>query len=262
MPSLPPVIHEDEDIIAFDKPSGMLVAPDRWDKNRENLMGLVHAKLGKEVSNVHRIDAVTSGLLLCARNHLALVALSGQWEGRAVRKRYLALVAGRPIPADSAGHDSFPADAPEGSWIIDLPIGEDARQPGRMRVSHASGKKSETLVRILEYFRGHTLLECEPLTGRTHQLRVHLAATGTPIVADPFYGGAPGLMLSQLKPRYKAKKDEPEKPLIGRCALHAAGILCRHPRSGEPLALEAPIPDDFAVALKYLRRYSADAPVL
>src|SRR4051812_39228924 len=89
---LPPVIFEDDSLIAFDKPSGMLVAPDRWDKTRENLMGLVHAKMGHDVANVHRLDADTSGLFLCAKTKVALDFLSGQFQSKTVKKKYLALV--------------------------------------------------------------------------------------------------------------------------------------------------------------------------
>jgi RluA family pseudouridine synthase len=251
---LPPIVYEDDDLVAFDKPSGMLSAPDRWDKSRENLMGLVHSRLGGHVANLHRLDAVTSGVLLCAKNREMLVALSGLWEGRGVRKRYLALVQGRAAAPDAREHPHLPADSPEGAWVVDLPIAEDLRQPGRMRVSHSSGKLSETVVWVEESFPAHTLLACEPLTGRTHQIRVHLSAIGLPILADPFYGGAPPLFLSTLKRRYKGKPGEPERPLIGRCALHAQSLEFSHPRTGERVRIEAPLANDFEVALKYLRK--------
>src|ERR1700740_1458492 len=99
---LPPVIFEDETLVAFDKPSGLLVAPDRWDKSRENLMGLVHAhpRYGHDVANVHRLDADTSGLLLCAKTKPALDFLSGQFQAKTVEKKYRAFVA--VLPADRA----------------------------------------------------------------------------------------------------------------------------------------------------------------
>jgi 23S rRNA-/tRNA-specific pseudouridylate synthase len=95
---LPPVIHEDDSIIAFDKPSGLLVAPDRWDKSRENLMDLVHDRMGRHVANIHRIDAGTSGVLLCAKAKPALDFLTGQFQSKTVRKLYLALVVVLPVP--------------------------------------------------------------------------------------------------------------------------------------------------------------------
>ena len=106
-------------MIAFDKPSGLLVAPDRWDKSRENLMGLVHDKMGHGVANIHRLDADTSGVLLCSKTKPALDFLSGQFQGKTVQKKYLALVAGAPT---------------EDAFIIDLPLDDDERRPGKMRV--------------------------------------------------------------------------------------------------------------------------------
>jgi 23S rRNA-/tRNA-specific pseudouridylate synthase len=98
----PPVIFEDASLIAFDKPSGMLVAPDRWDKKRENLMGLVHDKMGHGVANVHRLDADTSGLLLCAKSKVALDFLSGQFQSKTVQKKYHAFVV--VLPAERTRH--------------------------------------------------------------------------------------------------------------------------------------------------------------
>lgn len=236
------MVYEDAEVIAFDKPAGLLTAPDRWDKSRENLMGKVHAVLGREVANVHRLDAATSGLLLCAKGKAVLVALSGQWEGRAVDKRYGALVAGL------VGADAF---------SVDLPLAEDWKVPGRMRVSHSTGKKAETVVRVLERFAGYTWVECEPRTGRTHQIRVHLAERGHPIVGDPFYGDPAPLELSRIKRGYKRKAGEEERPLLARLALHAWRLRLTHPGTGEPLELEAPLPGEIEVALKLLRRYAA-----
>src|SRR5262245_55185435 len=95
---LPPILFEDDTLIAFDKPSGLLVAPDRWDKTRENLMGLVHAhpKYGRTVANVHRLDAQTSGILVCTKNKVALDFVSGQFQSKTVEKKYHAFVAVLP----------------------------------------------------------------------------------------------------------------------------------------------------------------------
>ena len=119
---LPPIIHEDAEVLAFDKPSGLLVAPDRWDKQRENLMGLVHERLGREVANVHRLDADTSGLLLCTKNKRALDILSGQFQSKTVAKRYAAsalvlpyepkVIYSIPTPKPSTKPISKPADRP------------------------------------------------------------------------------------------------------------------------------------------------------
>lgn len=239
MASLPLVIFEDEAIIAFDKPSGLLIAPDRWDKSRVNLMGLVHERMGHGVANVHRIDADTSGLVLCAKTKPALDFLSGQFQSKTVEKTYHALVVGSP-----------PLDA----YTVDFVLKEDEAAPGRMCVVKKHGKASVTEFKVLERFGAFSHLECRPLTGRTHQIRIHLSASGTPILNDPFYGNDTALLLSGLKRGYKGRADE--RPLIARLALHAGGLTFTHPVSRERMTLISPLPHDFEVALKYLRKFS------
>lgn len=254
---LPPAIYEDDALIAFDKPSGMLVAPDRWNKARENLMGLVHARLGHGVANVHRLDADTSGVLLCAKTKPALDFLSGQFQSKTVQKVYHAVVV--VLPVAEVMKVVAPVRAADGglpdSFAVDLALGEDEHQPGRMRVFRKRGGKAcVTEFRTLERFGRFAFVECRPLTGRTHQLRVHLAAIGAPILNDPFYGDPEiRLLLSGLKRRYKGRDEE--KPLIGRLALHASELTISHPVTREPLTIRAPLPREFGVALKYLRKF-------
>jgi 23S rRNA pseudouridine1911/1915/1917 synthase len=284
---LPPIVFEDEALVAFDKPSGLLVAPDRWDKSRENLMGLIHShpRFGPGVANVHRLDADTSGLLLCAKTKPALDFLSGQFQAKTVEKKYHAFVV--LLAAEHAMKVLAPIRDSEGrlpdTFTVDVALGEDERQPGRMRVFKGrGGKDCVTEFRTLERFRagtgvgaglrpsqssvarraggsaaqGFAFVECRPLTGRTHQLRVHLAAAGAPIVNDPFYGNPDvGLRLSDFKRGYKGRDDE--KPLVGRLALHASELTLKHPVTREPLTLISPLPHEFEVALKYLRKFAA-----
>jgi 23S rRNA-/tRNA-specific pseudouridylate synthase len=275
---LPPIIFEDDAIVAFDKPSGLLVAPDRWDKTRENLMGLVHAhpRFGRGVANVHRLDADTSGVLLCAKTKPALDFLSGQFQSKTVDKKYHAVVV--VLAPEHAMKVIAPirdaAGALPDAFTVDVALGEDERQPGRMRVFKGrGGKDCVTEFRTLERFRGSTrpqgrgdaaaagatgfaFVECRPLTGRTHQLRVHLAAAGAPILNDPFYGNPDiGLRLSDYKRGYKGRDEE--KPLIDRLALHASELTLKHPNTREPLTLRAPLPHEFEIALKYLRKFAA-----
>ena len=280
---LPPIIFEDDVLIAFDKPSGLLVAPDRWDKTRENLMGLVHAhpRFGHSVANVHRLDADTSGLLLCAKTKPALDYLTGQFQSKTVEKKYHALVA--VLPPEHAMKVIAPIRDAMGAlpdaFTVEVALGEDERQPGRMRVFKGrGGKECVTEFRTVERFRGSTrppartsgtgrghtttlaaagfaFVECRPLTGRTHQLRIHLAAAGAPILNDPFYGNPDiTLRLSDLKRGYKGREEE--KPLIGRLALHASELTIKHPTTREPVTLCAPLPHEFDVALKYLRKFA------
>lgn len=270
---LPPVIFEDESLVAFDKPSGLLVAPDRWDKTRENLMGLVHThpRYGHSVANVHRLDADTSGLLLCAKTKPALDFLSGQFQAKTVQKKYHAFVG--VLPPDRAMKVVTPvrdaAGALPDTFTVEIALGEDERQPGRMRVFKGrGGKECVTEFRTLERFAGargarsggasYAFVECHPLTGRTHQLRVHLAAVGAPILNDPFYGDPElRLLLSDFKRGYKGRDEE--KPLIGRLALHASELTLKHPLTREPLTLVAPLPHEFEVTLKYLRKFARAA---
>lgn len=269
---LPPIIYEDDVLVAFDKPSGLLVAPDRWDKTRANLMGMVHAhpKYGRTVANVHRIDADTSGLLLCTKTKPALDFVTGQFQSKTVRKTYHAFAA--ILPPELAMKVIAPIRDENGTlpdtFTVDVALGEDERQPGRMRVFKGrGGKDCLTEFKTLERFgagrpgpgapviNGFAFVECHPLTGRTHQLRIHLAAAGAPIVRDDFYG-TPGieLKLSNLKRGYKGRDDE--KPLVDRLALHATELTFTHPVTREPLTIRTPLPREFEIALKYLRKFA------
>jgi 23S rRNA-/tRNA-specific pseudouridylate synthase len=264
---LPPIVFEDDAIVAFDKPSGLLVAPDRWDKKRENLMGLVHEhpRYGHGVANVHRLDADTSGLLLCAKSKPALDFLTGQFQSKTVAKKYHAVVV--VLPVEQAMKVIAPVRDVAGTlpdtFVVEVALGEDERQPGRMRVFKGrGGKDCVTEFRTLERFRGASgggvfaLVECRPLTGRTHQLRIHLAAAGAPILNDPFYGNPDiRLLLSDFKRRYKGRDGE--KPLIDRLALHASELTFKHPLTRDAVTLLAPLPHAFEVALKYLRKFAA-----
>jgi RluA family pseudouridine synthase len=238
MQPLPEIAFEDDAVIAFNKPSGLLIAPDRWDKAKVNLMGLVHEKLGHGVANVHRIDADTSGLVLCAKTKPALDFLSGQFQSKTVEKVYHAIVVGLPEASE---------------YEVDLVLKEDDAAPGRMCVVKKHGKAALTKVKVLERFPRFAFVECRPATGRTHQIRVHLSATGTPILNDAFYGDDTRLLLSDLKRGYKGREEE--RPLIARLALHASSLTFTHPVSRERTTVSTDLPHDFQVALKNLRKY-------
>lgn len=245
------MLHQDADVVAINKPAGLLIAPDRWDKTRENLMGLLHAAIRHQkpwvvehglsyLANVHRLDAGTSGIVLLARNKAALVNLANQFRGRHPRKLYTALVSGAP---------------PEPEMEINLPLAPSLMHPGLSEVSSSRGKPSVTRVSIVERFKGYTLLHAEPATGRLHQIRVHLREIGCPLVADGDYGSGLPLLLSRLKKHYKLK-PEGERPLLARPALHAEQLEFLHPSTGQPVLITAPWPRDLTVAVKYLRRYA------
>ncbi|MBL8828088.1 MAG: RluA family pseudouridine synthase [Planctomycetaceae bacterium] len=237
---LPLVIYEDEAIVAFAKPSGLLVVRDRWDHELANLVDLVHEAGHAEWSNVHRIDRDTSGVILFAKHREALNHVARQFEERTVAKTYVALVS--PTPKSTTG-------------TIDAPLADDPRRRGRMIVGHR-GAESQTDYEVLEEWRGRwAWVQLRPRTGRTHQLRVHMATLGSPIVCDPFYGSAAPLLLSQFKRNYRPTRDV-EPPQLDRLALHAESLAITHPSTAEPLTISAPLPDDLTFALKQLRRYA------
>lgn len=253
-PSEPPVLlHEDEHVLVVDKPADLLVEPDRWDESRPNLIvGLqVLSQLRVERGDegfrprlVHRLDKDTSGALAVAKTVDAERVLGAAFEQGGVVKRYLALVEGE-----------HPLGEGE-SETIDLPLGPDHRRSGHMCVRR-DGKSSQTLVRVRERFRGMTLLECQPLTGRTHQIRVHLAAQGFPLLVDPLYGRRKALLLSEIKSSYRRKPGQAETPLIARLTLHAEQLeIPRVPEgAGEPIRVLAPCPKDFERTLKQLAKW-------
>jgi RluA family pseudouridine synthase len=247
-----PVLFEDEHLLALDKPAGLLTSPDRYDPHRPNLIKLLHAAIadGKPwarerhldyLSNAHRLDFETSGIILLAKNKAALIRLADLFGSEKPVKKYAALALGEPAEAE------FEVDAKLAPHPVKL---------GMMRVDSKNGKKSKTKFSVLEKFSGYTLLKCEPLTGRTHQIRIHLRHAGFPIVGDTLYGGKK-LWLSRLKKNYRLKPGREERPLMARVALHAESLALPHPVTNEPVTITAPWPKDLKVAVKYLRQFAS-----
>lgn len=245
------VLFEDEYLLALYKPAGLLTSPDRYDPTRPNLMQLLHHGIaqGKPwakqralayLMNAHRLDFDTSGIILLAKSKPVLVKLVELFGSEKPIKEYIALVHGRP-------HQHH--------FEVDAKLAQHTHVPGLVRVDPVRGKKAKTIFDVLELFSGYALLRCIPLTGRTHQIRVHLQHVGLPIVGDSTYGGAP-LFLSRLKPDYKFKRGQTERPLISRTALHAERLQLPHPVTGQLLTIVAPWPKDIAVAIKYLRKFA------
>jgi len=246
-----PVVFEDEQLLALDKPSGLLTSPDRYDPNRPNLMKLLHAGIAESkpwarergltyLSNAHRLDFETSGVILLAKNKETLVQLADLFGAEKPEKKYVALVQGAPA---------------EDEFEVDAKLAPHPTRLGMMRVEPKNGKKSRTKFTVLEKYSRWTLLRCEPFTGRTHQIRIHLRHAGMPIVGDQLYGGKP-LWLSRLKPGYRLKPGREERPLMARVALHAEQLELKHPTTGEAISITAPWPKDFNVAVKYLKQYA------
>ena len=246
------VLHEDEHLLAVMKPAGLPVEPSRWGEHPVHLSGVLTSwaerraaggPLERRPRGLHRLDLGTSGVLLFAMTLEAERFYRGLFAAHALDKRYHAIVLGR---LDEAG-------------VVDAPIGPDERRAGQMKVD-GGGKEAQTAYAPLETFRAHTLVEARPRTGRTHQIRVHLAHAGHPLAVDERYGGGPALYLSQIKRGWRPKPGRPEPPLLGRLSLHARSV--RLPRyaaggAGEELEIVAPYPDDFERTLKQLRRWSS-----
>ena len=235
------ILHEDESLLVANKPAGLLAVPDRFDKDKPDLVSLLQAARPNErLTNVHRLDLNTSGVFVLAKKQDAFRELVRQFRERETKKIYAALVRGTPGISP---------------LTVDLPIGRHPKRPGLARIDHNRGSEARSVINVRERFRGYALLEVVIETGRMHQIRVHVQAIGCPLVGDPDYGGAP-LLLSQFKAGYKGKEEEVERPLLDRPALHAERLTLTQPSTGQSLTLEAPWPKDLTVALKQLRKFA------
>ena len=233
------VIFEDDHVLVVDKPAGMVTHPGAG-RSTGTLAAaaLAHAPGVAGVGGprrpgiVHRLDKGTSGLIVLAKTQAAYDALTAQLARRSVSRRYLCLVHGR-VKRDAG--------------TIDAPIGRDPRSRVRMAVvTGGKGRRSITRFRVLERFPGASYVECRLETGRTHQIRVHLASLGHPLLGDETYGR-----------RHVSAAGGPVPAALleglGGVALHAAGLAFIHPASGEPVALESPLPGRMARLLDALR---------
>ena len=231
------ILLEDDAVLVINKPAGLLVLPDRYDHGLFNLYDLLKETFGT-IFVVHRIDRETSGIVLFAKTAEAHAQLNTAFEQRQVEKKYRAIVNGNSH-TDGA--------------CIDLPIGENEHGVRKMKIDTKKGKEARTDYAVIERFNGYTLIEAQPHTGRTHQIRVHLSAIGLPILADPLYGDGQGFFLSSIKRNYQRKGEE--KPLLGRTALHALSLVFIHPVTSRNILVEAPIPRDMEAVLKALRKH-------
>ena len=249
------LVYEDENIAAFDKCSGIAVRGDRWDPSQERLDKLAAEFLHVEkLYTVHRIDRETSGLVVFAKNSETHRELSAAFEGRKVRKRYIAIVHGRPS---------------WGETVCDLSLVPNGNKLHHTIVDKYRGKKSFTAFRFLGCAGNYSLLEALPETGRTHQIRVHLAALGHPVVCDVLYGSAKPVQLSAIKHGWRGDPQE-ERPLLSRLGLHAEGLFIPgysaegfaggENEAGENeaagLVLKAPLPRDMAALVHQMEKAS------
>lgn len=231
-------IFENDDFIVLNKPSGMLSIPDRT-QSQPSLKDHLIEKFGG-IFTVHRLDAATSGVIVFAKNEATHKHLSQQFENRSTQKIYNGLVLGK-------------LEVPAG--IIDEPIEEHYAHKGTMMVSD-KGKPSLTEYALLEQFRAFSWMQFHILTGRTHQIRVHMKHLGHPIACDELYGDAKPILLSSFKKKFNlAKAAEEERPLLNRLALHAAQLRFTD-LNGNAHSFEALLPKDLRALLQQLRKWN------
>ena len=212
------IIHKDEDILVINKPADLPVLPDGWDKDAPYLVKMLEADFPK-VWVVHRIDKSTSGIIIFALTAEAHRSLNIQFEKHLVEKNYHAILNGSPKWLDK---------------ITKFPLRANVGNKHRTVVDNRNGVRAETRFRILKQNQLSALAEAQPMTGRTHQIRVHAYALGYPLLGDILYSA-------------------PETDIISRAALHAYSLSFDHPTSNERLTFTAPYPADFEKALKLLK---------
>ncbi len=224
-----PILYEDRAALALDKPAGWLIAPAHWLQTRRNLQAAIESSIAhgdfwarsrglKFLRFVHRLDAETSGVMLWAKSPGAVDAFTELFERRQVEKVYWAVVTARPARSE---------------WTCTLPIGPHPRQRGRYRVDRREGKPAETRFRVLQTRGSLALIEARPITGRTHQIRIHLAACDCPVLGDPLYGAA---------------GPEPEM------ALRSVALAYTDPFTRQRVRIEAPVE-------AFCRRFGFEPPV-
>jgi len=237
------VLYEDEVMAVVNKPAGMVVHPGRghWDGTLASALRHYFEQLSQTAGPtrpgiVHRLDRDTSGAILIAKDDIAHSLLSDQFEQRTVDKTYFAIVAGEPDR--------------DRDWI-DLPIGVHPYQREKMAVrhDHATSRAAQTFYEVVERLHGFAAVRLTPKTGRTHQIRVHLASIGCPVLCDRYYGGRASLRVCDVLP-----KSADESPLLERQALHAQSIAIDHPTRGNRLTFNAPLPADLEATLAVLRQ--------
>jgi len=229
-------IYEDEDLVAINKPAGMLSVPDRI-QSEPSLKDMLQEQYGR-IFVVHRLDKETSGVIVFAKHEESHKFFSQQFENRETVKFYAGIVIG---------------SLPQREGMIEAPVIEHPGKKGMMTTSY-KGKPSITGYEVVEDFKTYSLLRFNLLTGRTHQIRVHMKLIGHPLACDPLYGNGEPVFISGIKKRYKlSKKEDEERPMLNRLALHSEQLKVTS-LAGTELSFDAPLPKDMRALLQQLRK--------
>ena len=259
-----PILYEDRSVLAIDKPRGWMLVPFSWQRTGRNLQAALTSSIAardfwarsrnlKYLRFVHRLDADTSGVLLLAKSPGAVHTFGALFESRKMEKVYLAVVHGKPEPA---------------KWTCRLKLAPDPKAIGKMRVDPRQGKEAETRFRVLQTRANTTLVEAHPVTGRTHQIRVHLAESGHPVVGDSLYGppnlksvgrasvpASPDLSQLPKESRLAGTLALPARAVGGQLGLRAVRLAYVDPFMRRHVEIRAPIGD-------FVREYGFDLPRL
>lgn len=230
------ILFENDDVIVVNKPP-FVASLDEREGGEVNMLRLAKA-YSPDAQVCHRLDKETSGALIFAKHPEAYRFISIQFEKRRVKKVYHAIIEGTHVFEDLQ---------------VDLPILNAGK--GNVSISRQEGKAAETWFQSLKYFKHYTLVECRPVTGRMHQIRIHLATQRASIAGDEMYRGKP-VYLSELKRKYNIGKDQEELPIMKRFALHAYEVSFKL-LDGTETTIHAPYPKDFETLLKLLEKFDS-----
>ncbi|MHC4060603.1 MAG: RluA family pseudouridine synthase [Planctomycetota bacterium] len=237
------IIYQDQEIIVINKPSGVSVTADR--SGKAELVDILTEQLGPQMSSqlrlVHRLDKGTSGVMILALNPQAQAEFSRYFEKKLVKKTYLALVTGV---------------VPNREGTINAPLAQSRKKAQIMRIVQKRGKEAITHWRLLADFGTAALLAVSPVTGRTHQIRVHLPGIGLALAIDPLYGSSKALFLSDFKADYHLGKERIEKPLIDRLTLHSYQIELPETGENRPTCFVASLDKKLTACIKMLTKYN------